>query len=39
MFIIITFGILLSISNMKNQRDTLLYAKFVADVGARWYIP
>jgi len=33
MFIIVTVGILLSISNMQNGKDTLLYAKFIADVG------
>ena len=35
MFIIVTFGVLYAISDMKNQRDTLLYAKFIADVGGR----
>lgn len=26
------------IANMDNKKDTLLYAKFIADVGAKWYL-
>jgi len=32
-FIIVTFGILAAIAGMENKKDTLLYAKFIADVG------
>lgn len=32
-FIIVTLSILGSIANMENRKDTLLYAKFIADVG------
>lgn len=31
-FMIVTVSVLVSIADMKNQRDTLLYAKFIADV-------
>jgi hypothetical protein len=34
-FIIILLGSLSTITNMDNRKDTLLYAKFIADVGAR----
>ena len=33
MFIIVTASVLIAIANMEIQRDTLLYAKFIADVG------
>ena len=32
-FIFITIGTLSFISNMNTKKDTLLYAKFIADVG------
>ncbi len=35
MFIIVTLGALSTITNMENKKDTLLYAKFIADVGTR----
>jgi hypothetical protein len=33
MFIIVCLGTLASIAGMENKKDTLLYAKFIADVG------
>jgi len=38
MFIIVSLGALMAIANMDNKKDTLLYAKFIADVGARWFL-
>lgn len=35
MFIIVSLGSLMAIANMENRKDTLLYAKFIADVGTR----
>jgi len=33
MFIFVSLGSLYAIANMENKKDTLLYAKFIADVG------
>ena len=33
LFILVSLGSLASIANMENRKDTLLYAKFIADVG------
>ena len=35
MFIIVSLGTLGAIAAMDNGKDTLLYAKFIADIG-RW---
>lgn len=35
LFIIVSLGSLMAIANMENKKDTLLYAKFIADVGVR----
>ena len=35
MFLLVSFAVLYAIADMTNQRDSLLYAKFIADVGAR----
>ena len=35
MFLIVLFGSFGAITGMNNGKDTLLYAKFIADVG-RW---
>lgn len=35
MFIIVSLGTLAAIAAMENKKDTLLYAKFLADVNNR----
>jgi hypothetical protein len=35
LFIIVSLGCLAAIATMENKKDTLLYAKFIADVNNR----
>lgn len=37
LFLIVTLTLFLSIACMENRKDSLLYAKFIADVG-RWFV-
>jgi len=37
-FVIVIISIIGFISDGSSKKDTLLYAKFIADVGNRWYI-